>query len=100
MKNVNAPWLPQIEANWEGMVAMIEVKISIDMPLPTPRSVMSSPNHMIIAVPAVMVRTMTRTTQIPWLGMICSLQPWNKVPGLRARDKIAVDCRIARPIVT
>jgi hypothetical protein len=30
------------------------VKISTDMPLPTPRSVMSSPSHMITAVPAVM----------------------------------------------
>ena len=34
---------------------MIEVKISTDMPLPTPRSVMSSPSHMITAVPAVSV---------------------------------------------
>ena len=36
------------------------VKISIDMPLPMPRSVISSPSHMITAVPAVMVTTMTQ----------------------------------------
>ncbi len=30
------------------------------MPLPMPRSVISSPNHMITAVPAVMVMTMIR----------------------------------------
>ena len=35
-------------------------KMSSDMPLPTPRSVMSSPNHMMRPVPAVMVRTMMR----------------------------------------
>ena len=36
------------------------VKIRIDMPLPMPRSVISSPSHMITAVPAVIVMTMTR----------------------------------------
>ena len=40
---------------------MIEVKISSDMPLPTPRSVMSSPSHMMTAVPAVIVTIMTRS---------------------------------------
>ena len=41
---------------------MIEVKISSDMPLPMPRSVMSSPSHMMTPVPAVIVRTMTAMT--------------------------------------
>ena len=40
------------------------VKISIDMPLPMPRSVISSPSHMITAVPAVIVITMTRKVEV------------------------------------
>ncbi|CAB4661924.1 unannotated protein [freshwater metagenome] len=62
---VNAPFAPHTEANWEGTVAMIEVKIKIDIPLPIPRSVMSSPNHMITAVPAVIASTMTKMIQMP-----------------------------------
>ena len=42
-----------------GKVAMT-VKIRIDMPLPMPRSVISSPSHMIMAVPAVIVMTISR----------------------------------------
>ena len=41
----------------DGKVAAIEMNIRIDMPLPMPRSVMSSPSHMTMAVPAVMVMT-------------------------------------------
>jgi hypothetical protein len=36
---------------------MIDEKIRTDMPLPTPRSVMSSPSHMMTPVPAVIVIT-------------------------------------------
>ena len=36
-----------------GKPAAIEVKISSDMPLPMPRSVISSPSHMMTPVPAV-----------------------------------------------
>ena len=79
---------------------MIAVKIRTLMPFPTPRSVMSSPNHMTTAVPAVMTMTMTRITQMPWLGMMVSLQPLNSAPGVRANDKIAVDWSTARPMVT
>lgn len=39
--------------------AAICVKISTDMPLPTPRSVINSPNHMMMDVPAVMVMIIT-----------------------------------------
>ena len=53
------PRLTKTLMNWAGIVAMIEVKMSSDMPLPTPRSVMSSPSHMMTAVPAVMTMTMT-----------------------------------------
>ena len=42
-----------------GKRAAIWVKISTDMPLPTPRSVINSPNHMMIDVPAVIVITIT-----------------------------------------
>ena len=52
--------LPCLMAHSEdGKFAVIEVKISSDMPLPMPRSVISSPSHMISVVPAVSVRTMT-----------------------------------------
>ena len=47
-----------------GKVATTWVKIRIDMPLPMPRSVISSPSHMITAVPAVMVMTMTRKVAV------------------------------------
>ena len=49
----------------DGKPEMTCVKISSDMPLPTPRSVISSPNHMITAVPAVMVTTSTRNDAMP-----------------------------------
>ena len=40
-----------------GALARIEAKISSEMPLPTPRFVISSPIHMSSVVPAVSVRT-------------------------------------------
>ena len=60
MAKVHQPrerWTDHSEA---GKVATTWVKIRIDMPLPMPRSVTSSPSHMITAVPAVMVSTITR----------------------------------------
>lgn len=47
-----------------GKVAITWVKMRIDMPLPTPRSVICSPSHMITAVPAVRVITMTRNVAV------------------------------------
>ena len=44
-----------------GASAMIEQKMMIEMPLPTPRFVISSPIHMSSAVPAVSVMTMITT---------------------------------------
>ena len=41
------------------------VKMRIDMPLPMPRSVISSPNHMMTAVPAVIVMTMMSIVMMP-----------------------------------
>jgi len=50
-----------------GKVAAIWVKMSTDMPLPTPRSVISSPIHMMMLVPAVMVRIITMTGKMSLL---------------------------------
>ena len=59
-------WMAHSEA---GKPDAIDVKISSDMPLPMPRSVMSSPNHMMRPVPAVIVRTMMRI-----VGMVSSVR--------------------------
>ena len=70
------------------------------MPLPTPRWVISSPSHMISAVPAVIVSTISRT----FVGLnepgtvnrsgICWLAPlWN-------RNTSPADCRNASATVT
>ncbi len=59
------------------MPAMMLTKISRDIPLPTPRSVISSPNHISTAAPAVMVRIMVRISGIDWFGIRFSLQPVN-----------------------
>ena len=58
-----------------GKLAAIDVKMSSDMPLPTPRSVMSSPSHMIRPVPAVMVMTMIRSVCQLSFGMTSTVQP-------------------------
>ena len=60
MKKVFGPFAVQIEPIARGKLAAIEVKISNDIPLPMPFSVMSSAIHMIRPVPAVMVITMSR----------------------------------------
>ena len=85
----------------DGMRAAIEVNISTDMPLPTPRSVISSPSHMIRPVPAVITMTMLASVQTLWLYRIgCWVwsQPWNSCPE-RARAMKPVDCRMASPMV-
>ena len=69
------------------------------MPLPIPRSVISSPSHMIRPVPAVSVRTMimivgseSSTRILVHFGpKICD--------GLRAKVMRVEDCRTARPMV-
>ena len=77
---------------------MIEVKIISDMPLPIPRSVMSSPSHMITAVPAVMMAIIVNVIWSESSGMIGSGQPCSSWPE-RASAMMPVDCRIASPIV-
>ncbi len=81
------------------MTAMIEVKIRMDMPLPMPRSVMSSPIHMTHAVPAVMVSTMTSICPAVVSGTMFSEHPWNRLPGVRASARIDADCSTAKPMV-
>ena len=81
-----------------GMRAAIEVKISTDMPLPMPRSVISSPSHMITAVPAVMVTTRTRIRNRLSSGMMSS-GAVGEQPLRAASAMMPVDCRTARAIV-
>ena len=66
---------------------MTVVKISTDMPLPTPRSVISSPIHMMTVVPATMVITIvamlnTEAFGISALAVPDAPQPLNRVPDL------------------
>src|SRR6185312_964802 len=67
------------------------------MPLPTPRSVISSPSHMMTAVPAVMQITIVLMVKTEELG-IRLLQPVIRLPD-RASAMMPVDCRMARPMV-
>ncbi len=72
------------------------------MPLPMPRSVMSSPSHITTAVPAVIVMTsVASVSQNGWLfvsGISGSSQPPISWP-LRASAMKPVDCSTARPMV-
>lgn len=83
-----------------GKVAAIEMNIRIDMPLPMPRSVMSSPSHMTMAVPAVIVMTIVIVTKIDWSGTIwfATGQPWKRAP-LRAVATSPVPWRMASATV-
>ena len=77
---------------------MTLVKIRIDMPLPTPRCVMSSPSHMIMAVPAVSVSTISAMfggVNVP--GGNGSGSP---VPPEWNRNTMPVDCSTASTTVT
>ena len=77
---------------------MTWVKIRIDMPLPTPRSVMSSASHMITAVPAVIVTTMTMNVAVSLLCSSGLSQPWSRLPD-RASATMPVAWSSARPRV-
>ena len=81
-----------------GNCDTIEVKISSDIPLPTPRSVMSSPSHMISPVPAVMVMTMSTIASGESSARSGSEQPGNSWP-LRATVMSVVDCSTASAMV-
>ena len=100
MKVSQRPLWVWMDHSEPGNRAAIEVKISSDMPLPMPRSVISSPIHMTTPVPAVMVRIMIRIVGRLWSGMMLvqAVLP-NSCEGLRASVTNVADCRIARPMV-
>ena len=85
-----------------GKCAAIDVKMSSDMPLPMPRSVMSSPIHMMRPVPAVMVMTMSRIAYQESSVMSCvhwaTLVVPNRAP-LRATVMSVVDWSTPSAIV-
>ena len=64
MPKIHQPFVFWTSHSEAGKPATTWVKIRIDMPLPMPRSVISSPSHMITAVPAVIVTTMTRNVAV------------------------------------
>ena len=85
-----------------GNVAAIEVKMSSDMPLPMPRSVTSSANHMMRPVPAVIVMIMSSCAHHASLVS----RSWHSgTPGTgiswpeRATVTRVVDCSSASAIV-
>jgi hypothetical protein len=83
----------------DGKVEAIEVKIRSDIPLPTPRSVMSSPIHMINPVPAVMVMTISEIASGSVFTKIGRVQSApNSAPCLATVTKV-VDCNRARAMV-
>ena len=51
-----------------GKPTMMPVKISSDMPLPMPRSVICSPSHMMNALPVVRVSTVVKRNAQPGCG--------------------------------
>ena len=77
-------------------------KIRIDIPLPIPRCVISSPIHMIIAVPAVMTSTisaMFAAVNDPGREDVDAAEPL-RAAGLWNRNTRPVDCRSASTTVT
>ena len=59
-----------------GSRATIPANRMMEMPLPTPLSLICSPIHMIRAVPAVKVSTMTKATNTPAKPSVYSTMPW------------------------
>ena len=85
-----------------GSCATIAVKMISDMPLPMPRCVMSSPSHMMNAVPAVSVRIISARIASESSGIspaaCCGVMPksWpDWISTIRP-----VDCRTASTTVT
>lgn len=85
-----------------GNVAAIEVKISRDMPLPMPRSVTSSANHMMSPVPAVIAMMMSSCAHHTSLVRSCWQAARSVVPKswpLRATVTSVVDWSSASAMV-
>ena len=98
-RNANQPFCNLIDQSCPGKVAAIDVKIKIDIPFPTPRSVINSPNHMITEVPAVITAIMVMIRCHEVSGIIGSAQLGKIRPSIRATAIKPVDCKIAKPIV-
>ena len=99
---ISQPFDSLIDQSDCGKRAAIDVKMSSDIPLPMPRSVMSSPIHMMRPVPAVMVMTMSRMAYQDSLVMRLEQAgaefEGNSAP-LRATVMRVVDCRMPRAMV-
>ncbi len=71
-----------------------------DIPLPTPLSVMSSPSHMIMPVPAVIVSTMMRMVTVELsLRMFVQAGLLKSVCGFWAKVMSVEDCSTASAMV-
>jgi len=89
---------PASEIIWAGKDATIDVKMSSDIPLPTPRSVISSPSHMIRPVPAVMASTTRNRFHGDSSGIGLTGQPGYSRSEM-ARVTTVTDCRRPSPSV-
>ena len=102
IRKVLIPLVAKIEPIDCGKIDAIEMKISNDMPLPIPRSVMSSAIHMIKPVPAVMVITISRMAYHASLVSNCAQAGSDELPNsapLRATVMSVVDCRMPSAMV-
>ena len=95
--NTTPPRLSKMLLPSPGIRAAMPAKISIDIPLPMPRSVTSSPIHITSAAPAVITSTMTTREKMLWLAMMSRLQPCSS-PPLAASATMLVACKIASAI--
>ena len=73
-----------------GRPATIPDRMIIEMPLPTPRSVICSPSHMRNMVPVVMVIVAVSRNGQPWMSVS---------PPLSSAPAAAKDCTRASPTV-
>ena len=96
IRAVPVPFSAFTSAPCAGRLDTTLVKISSDMPLPTPRWVISSPIHISSAVPLVRVRTTTKTVHALKSGSRSTLPTR---PPLWNRKAKLVDCTTAMEIV-
>ena len=95
--NTRQPWVWSTWAMPDGKDAAIEAKISREMPLPTPCSVIRSPSHITITQPVTSTRT-TRSTDRMDPSRSSGSWQFSRAP-VRASEAIVVPCRTARAMV-
>ena len=86
----------------EGKTAAMDTKINSDIPLPTPRSVIISPSHIMRPVPAVMVitiRMMAYQASLAKSWLHAGPPELPNIAPLRATVIKVVDWRSANPMV-